>query len=178
MLVSAATALLFGLAPALSTSKPQLVPALKSSSEGDHRHRISVRDALVVLQLSLSLVLLVAGALLTRGLMTARAANLGFETRPLSTLSFNLQMNGYDLERATALRERAQATLRALPGVVAVSTASRLPLAPDINISTILVPDHHTNDDDGTQVDTVTVGADYFKRSVCHRAGRRLPKKR
>ena len=161
--VSAATSLLFGLAPALSTSNPQLVTALKSSPEGDQRHRMTMRDTLVVLQLSLSLVLLVAGALLTRGLMTARAANLGFETGPISALSFNLQMNGYDLERATTLRERAQQTLRALPGVVAVSTASRLPLAPDINISTILVPDRHANDDDGAQVDTVKVGADYFK---------------
>ena len=161
--VSAATALLFGMAPALSTSKPQLVPALKSAPEGDQRHRITMRDALVVMQLSLSLVLLVAGALLTRGLMTARAANLGFDPRPISALSFNLQMNGYDLERAKTFRDRALASLRTLPGVVAVSTASRLPLAPDINVSTILIPDRHTNDDDGAQVDTVTVGADYFK---------------
>ena len=163
LFVSAATALLFGMAPALSTSKPQLVPALKSSPEGDQRHRIAMRDVLVVGQLSLSLVLLVAGALLTRGLMTARAADLGFDTRPISVLTFNLQMNGYDLERATALRARALDTLRAVPGVAAVSTASRLPLSPDINISTVLIPDRHTTDDDGAQVDTVKVGADYFK---------------
>jgi putative ABC transport system permease protein len=162
VIVSAATALLFGLAPALSASKPELVPALKESAEGDGRRRITVRDALVVGQLSLSLVLLVAGALLTRGLMTARAADLGFDPRPISSLSFNLQMNGYELDRATAFRERALQTLRSLPGVVAVSTASRLPLAPDINISTILITGRHTAGDDGFQVDTVKVGADYF----------------
>ena len=160
--VSAATALLFGLAPALSTSNPQLVPALKESPEGDKRQRITMRDALVVGQLSLSLVLLVACALLTRGLMTARAASLGFDTGPVSSLSFNLQMNGYDLARATAFRERVLQTLRGLPGVVAVSTASRLPLSPDINISTILITGRHTAADDGEQVDTVKVGADYF----------------
>ena len=52
-------------------------------------------------------------------------------------------MNGYDVDRAMALRERALQTLRALPGVTAVSTASRLPLAPDINMDGILVPGHH-----------------------------------
>ncbi len=160
--VSAATALLFGLAPALSTSRPELVPALKASAEGDKRHRITMRDVLVVGQLSLSLVLLVAGALLTRGLLTAQSADLGFDTRPVSSLSFNLQMNGYDLDRATAFRERAQQTLRELPGVVAVSTASRLPLSPDINISTILVTGRHAPGDDGSQVDTVKIGAGYF----------------
>ena len=103
---SIGTALLFGLAPAWSASKPELVPALKASMEGDGRRRLTLSDVLVVGQLSLSLVLLVAGALLARGLVTARATDLGYDPVPVSSLSFNLQMNGYDLDRATALRER------------------------------------------------------------------------
>ena len=159
---SIATALLFGLAPAWSASKPQLVPALKASMEGDGRRRVTLSDVLVVGQLALSLVLLVAGALLARGLLTAWATDLGYDPRPVSSLSFNLQMNGYDLDRAMALCERALRTLRTLPGVTAVSTASRLPLAPDINLETVLVRGHHAAGDDGTPVDTVRVGADYF----------------
>ncbi len=160
--VSVATALLFGLAPAWTASKPDLVPALKDSAESARRRRISVRDALVVGQLALSLVLLVAGALLARGLVRAQNTDLGYDPRPISSLSFNLQMNGYDVDRATALRDRAMEALRALPGVTAVSTASRLPLAPDINIDGVRVPGHHAPDDDGTPIDTVAVGADYF----------------
>jgi predicted permease len=159
---SIATSLVFGLAPAVSASKPDLVPALKASMEGDGRRRLTVSDVLVVGQLSLSLVLLVAGALLARGLLTARATDLGFDPRHVSSLSFNLQMNGYDLDRATALRDRAFEALRGIPGVSAVSTASRLPLSPDINLEGILVQGHHAAGDDGTPVDTVTVGADYF----------------
>jgi macrolide transport system ATP-binding/permease protein len=160
---SVATALLFGLAPAWSSSKPELVPALKASAEGDRRRRIGMKDVLVVGQLALSLVLLVAGALLGRGLLAARGTELGYDPRPVSSLSFNLKMNGYDVKRADAFRVGALQTLRSLPGVVAVSIASRLPLAPDINIDGIRVPGHHSAKDEDTPVDSVSVGADYFK---------------
>ena len=159
---SIATALLFGIAPAWSASKLELVPALKASMEGESRRRVTLSNVLVVGQLSLSLVLLVAGALLARGLVTARATDLGYDPRPVSLLSFNLQMNGYDVGRATAFGERALRALRALPGVTAVSTASRLPLSPDINMDSILVQGHHAPGDDGTLVDAAAIGADYF----------------
>jgi predicted permease len=159
---SIATALLFGIAPAWSASKLELVPALKASLEGDSRRRVTLSNVLVVGQLSLSLVLLVAGALLGRGFLTARGAELGYDPRPVSLLSFNLQMNGYDLDRSVAFRDRALKALRALPGVAAVSTASRLPLSPDINMDSILVQGHHAPGDDGTLVDAAAVGTDYF----------------
>jgi MacB-like periplasmic core domain len=131
--------------------------------EGESRRRVTLSNVLVVGQLSLSLVLLVAGALLARGLVTAKATDLGYDPRQVSLLSFNLQMNGYDVGRATAFRERALSALRGLPGVTAVSTASRLPLSPDINMDSILVQGHHVPGDDGTLVDAAAVGADYFR---------------
>lgn len=163
MSISVATALLFGLAPALSASKPDLVPALKDFAEGNRRRRISLRDTLVVGQLAVSLVLLVSGALLTRGLWAAQNTNLGYDPAPISSLAFNLQMNGYDLDRATALRDRALQSLRALPGVTGVSTASRLPLSPDINMDTVNVSGYHAPDDEGAPIDVVSVGSDYFR---------------
>ena len=159
---SIVTTVLFGLAPAWSSSKPELVPALKDSGAANGRRRTSVRNLLVVGQLALSLILLVSGALLTRGLVTAQNTDLGFDPGPISSLSFDLQMNGYDRDRAMVLRDRAFQTLSALPGVTAVSTASRLPLAPDINMDSVNVPGHHTPDEDGLPVDTVSVGSDYF----------------
>jgi predicted permease len=163
--VSAATALLFGLAPAWSASRPELVTGLKDALAGSGRgrqRRVTLRDALVVVQLALSLVLLVAGALLARGLLTARGTDIGFDPGPISSLSFNLQMNGYDLDRAMVFRERGIRQLRALPGVAAVSPASRLPLAPDINMEAVKVPGRHGPGDDATPIDAVYVGADYF----------------
>jgi predicted permease len=161
--VSMATAVVFGLAPAWSSSKPELVPALKESGDGSGGGRVSIGDVLVVGQLALSLVLLVSGALLGRGLLTAQNAAIGYDPVPVSALSFNLQMNGYDLDRAVAFRERAFQALRALPGVTAVSTATRLPLSPQINMDGVLVAGRHAPDEkDGTPTDTVTVGLDYF----------------
>ena len=162
--VSMATAVVFGLAPAWSSSRPELVPALKESAEVASGRRISIGDVLVAGQLALSLVLLVSGALLGRGLLTAQNAAIGYDPTPVSSLSFNLQMNGYDDDRATEFSERAFRTLRALPGVAAVSSASRLPLSPEINMDGLLVPGHHAPDDkDGTPIDTVLVGPDYFE---------------
>jgi predicted permease len=164
VLLSSVTAILFGLAPAWAASKPDLVPALKDTgSAGESTSGgLTLRDALVVGQLALSVVLLVAGALLTRGLLTARSTDLGFDPAPLSTVSFNLRMNGYDLERATAFRQLALKELAALPGVRVASSASRLPLAPDINMESIKVPGHHRADDEATPIDAVYVGADYL----------------
>ena len=162
--VSLATAVLFGLAPAWSASRPDLVPALKDTLEGTGgpRRRITLRDALVVGQLALSLVLLVAGALLARGLVVARGTDLGFDPSRIATLSFNPQMNGYDEDRAMALRAQVLDAVRRVPGVTAASVATRLPLTSDINMDSVVVPGHHSPGDDGTSIDTVYVGADYF----------------
>jgi macrolide transport system ATP-binding/permease protein len=159
---TAVTTVVFGLAPAWSASKPELVPALKASMEGDGRARFSSRDLLVVGQLALSAVLLVAGALLVRGLAVAQSTDIGYDPRSLTLFTFNLGMNGYDDDRAGAFRERALDRLRSLPGVTSVTTATRLPFSPDINMSGVRVQGFHTPEEQETPVDTVGVGEDYF----------------
>jgi len=162
-LVTTVAALAAGLAPAWSAATPDLVPALKDDAGGPFRgRRLTLRDALVVGQLALSLVLLVTGALLGRGLLVARGTDAGFESEHVSLLTFNLQMNGYDTDRAVAFRDRALQALRALPGVTAASQASRLPLAPDITMEGVLVRGHHAPGDEPTPIDGASVGADYF----------------
>jgi predicted permease len=160
----AATALA-GLLPAWTASRPAIVPSLKADAtgEGSVRRRVALRDALVVAQLALSLVLLVAGALLARGLLAARGKDLGFDPTQVASLQFNLQMNGYDEEQAFAFRKRVVAELRALPGVTAVSLASRLPLAPDVNMEGVRIQGHHQAQDEPVTVDATGVGPDYFR---------------
>lgn len=175
LIVSALTALVFGLMPALSSSRPELVPALKEQAEGSAAARFSLRDALVVGQLALSLMLLVCGALLARGLFAAQRADLGYDPTTVASLTFNLQMNGYDVERATTLRDRAVDVLRGVPGVTGVSFASRLPLAPDINVTSVYVPGFHTSPEEEATVDVVSVGPDYFDTvSIPISSGRRF----
>jgi predicted permease len=166
IVVSLLTSVLFGLAPAVSASKVDLVSALKASSAVDGsggKRRIPLRDVLVAGQMAFCVVLLVAGSLLTRALLTARATDIGYDPTPLSFLSFNLRMIGYDQPRATALKDRALETIAALPGVVAVSYATRLPLAPDITMDGIKIPGRHSASDQSTPVDRVAVGPNYFQ---------------
>jgi predicted permease len=71
-------------------------------------------------------------------------------------------MNGYDEARARALRDRALDTIAALPGVTAVSYASRLPLSPDIMVTGVTLPGRRVRPQDQVLVDVVSVGPGYF----------------
>src|SRR5262249_22395969 len=159
-LATLATTALFGLLPAMSASRPELVPSLKADAtgEGSVRRRVTMRDALVVGQLALSLVLLVAGPLLARGLVTARGTALGFDPTPVPALQFNLQMNGYDVPRALAFRKRVVAELETVPGVAAVAIASRLPLSPNISMEGVQIDGHHQPKDNPTPIDAAQLG--------------------
>ncbi|HJS74523.1 MAG TPA: ABC transporter permease, partial [Vicinamibacteria bacterium] len=165
VLLSIATSVVFGLAPAWRASRPDLVPALKgdSGSEGSRRRGSFLSKALVVGQLAVSLVLLVAGALLTRALVAAQNADLGFDPAGIASLSFDLGMNNLTLAEAQAFRPQMVEKLKGLPGVEAVSLAVRMPLAPDINMEGVHVPGHHRPDDDADTIDATYVDESYFQ---------------
>jgi predicted permease len=166
VLLSFATALFFGLAPAWRASRPDLVPALKGDSgatQSGPRRGSFLSKALVVGQLAVSLVLLVAGALFTRALFQAQNADLGFDPSGIASLSFDLGMNNYSLEEVKAFQPRLVEKLAGLPGVEAVSLAVRMPLAPDINMEGVMIPGHHRPDDDPTAIDSTYVDANYFR---------------
>jgi putative ABC transport system permease protein len=164
--ISLATAVVFGLAPAYRATKPDLVPALKGSSAGSQsgtKRGSYLSKTLVVGQLAVSLVLLVAGTLLTRGLFQAQRTELGFDPDRLSALSFDLGMNNYTLEQAKAFQRELRERLEALPGIETVAMTSRMPLAPDINMESIRIPGQHRPEDDGTPIDATYVDARYFR---------------
>lgn len=127
--VAVATGIAFGLVPALRATRPDLVPALKDAAGPDRRRRVELRDALVVVQMAVSLVLVVGGALLVRSLSVAARVDLGYDSDRVAHLALALEMNGYDAERGGRLLEAGRQRLAALPGVEAVSVASRLPLS-------------------------------------------------
>ena len=84
MIAAGITGVVFGLIPALRASQPDLVPALKDTGEGTGRGkgRVELRDALVVVQVAVSIVLLVAGALMIRSLAAAQRVDMGYRHRP------------------------------------------------------------------------------------------------
>jgi predicted permease len=129
--VALATGVAFGLVPALRASRPDLVPSLKGAVGGaaGAPRRVTLRDALVVVQMAVSIVLVVAGALLVRSLGAAGRVDLGYDADHVAVMSVALQMNGYDKVRGGQFLEAARQRLVARPDVRAVAMTSRAPLA-------------------------------------------------
>src|SRR5229473_786943 len=124
------TTLLFGLAPTLQASRPDLVTGLKEGTApiGHGRHRISLRHGLVVTQVALSMVALISAGLFVRSLREAYKANPGFDPDHVLLASFDPFLSGYDENRGREFYRHLVERVRALPGVQSATLARRLPL--------------------------------------------------
>src|SRR4029077_15670287 len=111
--------LLFGLVPAILTSHVDLASALRSESGGivGARGRSWVRSMLVLVQMSLSFVLLVGAGLLIESLQAVRHADPGFSTGGVLTTTLDLFTAGYEAERAKNFQLELVDRLQALGGV-------------------------------------------------------------
>jgi predicted permease len=119
------TALLFGLAPALSSTRPALTSTLKDeagSVVGGTGHA-RFRKGLVVAQVGLSVLLLAGAGLFARSLYNLKTLNPGFNAEQLLGFSVNPALNGYTRERSIALLEQMQEQLAQLPDVRAAATS-------------------------------------------------------
>ena len=139
LLLSIATGILFSLIPALQSSKPQLVPALKDESSLAGFRRSRLRNALVVAQVSLSLVLLISAGLIVRGLQAARHLRPGFNPENAVALSFDVSLQGYDETRGRAFQQQVLERARALPQVENAALTDNLPLGLNYNDTSIYV---------------------------------------
>src|SRR4030095_14717845 len=121
---------IFGLAPALQSSRPDLVPTLKGemSDASAGRRRPKLRNLLVVTQVALSLMLLVSAGLLVKSLRNAQAMNPGFRTDHLLMASVNVGLHGYDEARGRRFYKQLGERLQSLPGVTHARFAGLLPL--------------------------------------------------
>jgi predicted permease len=127
-LISLITGVVFGLAPAIQSTKPNLTSALKSRN----RPRTGpphLRNLLVIGQVAVSLVLLIGAGLLVRGLQQAQSTDLGFDEKNLLVLSMDLSTQGYDQARAAAVYTQLSERVKALPGIKSVSLAEVVPFA-------------------------------------------------
>jgi putative ABC transport system permease protein len=126
--LAAATALAFGLVPAIQSSKPELLPALKEGTGSGGPKRSRLRAAFMTLQVALSTLLLVLAGLLVRGVTKAHAIDRGLVTDGVLTASIDLESSGYSTARGIAFYDQLRARLDQSPGVVASNLAAILPL--------------------------------------------------
>jgi macrolide transport system ATP-binding/permease protein len=125
--VCLATTLLFGLVPAMSANKIDLASSIKAETSGvvGGSGRSRVRSGLVLLQVSLSFLLLVAAGLLVRSLQAMRAASPGFSTDVLISW-IDLRSAGYDDSRQRTFQNELLERVRLLGGVRSAAYA-RIP---------------------------------------------------
>ncbi|HZS04926.1 MAG TPA: ABC transporter permease [Blastocatellia bacterium] len=161
--ISLLTGILFGLAPALAASKPDLVAALKEGEGMAGHGRTRLRGAFVVAQVALSLLLLVGAGLFLRSLGNASAIDPGFDPDNLLAMTMDLQLQGYDRARGKNFSRQLLDRVRAVPGVEAATLAEYLPLNLDGARRGITIEGYTPRPGESTEVGSVTVAPGYFE---------------
>lgn len=137
IVVSMLTAIVFGLFPALQTSKPNLASSLKEASgrSGTGLRHNRVRSVLVVSEVALALVLLVGATLLIRTFVGLRSVNPGFDAHNLLTLKTSLAGGAYNTTaKVNNLTIQVLRRIESLPGVEAAASALVLPVENEIDL--------------------------------------------
>ena len=142
LLVSVFTGVVFGLVPALRASHPELVPALKDATPRAaslRLRRLTSRNALIVAQVALSLVLLISAGLFLRSLSRARSMSPGFDADRVLTVPLNIQLLRYTRDQGKAFYRDVTQRVAAIPGVQAASLVRWVPLSGGSSVSSLHV---------------------------------------
>jgi predicted permease len=130
MVISVLTGVIFGILPALRASGEAPIAVLKedtgSASGGMRKARLA--SALVVAQISLSLLLLICAGLFIRSFMSAQHINPGFNPHNVLIATYDLFTGGYSEARGVEFDRQLVAKLEAQPGIQSVALSSRVPL--------------------------------------------------
>jgi macrolide transport system ATP-binding/permease protein len=164
--VSAATGVVFGLAPALQASGPSTLNALKEEGNRGSGGRTGqrLRNGLVIAQVAVCLVLLVGAVLFLRSFIEAQALSPGFDPNRMVMASMDLFPNGYVGERNREFQRRAIEAVEALPGVRAAAFATRVPLGFGGNSNTTVAVDGYVpRENEEIVISYTVVGPRYFE---------------
>lgn len=166
ILLSFATGIIFGLVPAWQASHVDLNTALKSGTRGgggaETKHR--ARNALVMTEVALALILLICASLLIQSFAHLGRVQTGMRTERLFTARIGLPEVAYPRpENLTAFVDQLMPRLRSIPGVESATTVWPLPLSGSNNVSSFDIEDRPMPE--GQQPDSPMriVGSDYFK---------------
>jgi predicted permease len=163
-MLSLTTGLLFGLFPALHSTRPNLITALKANAgqPSGAKSAARFRVTLAIAQIALSMALLISAGLFTKSLLNVTRVNLGLNKDRLVAFSIGPGQSGYTPERTRTLFERLEDELSALPGVTGV-TSSMVRLLSGANYgSSFSVQGFEAGPDTDTQAMFDHAGPDYF----------------
>jgi predicted permease len=163
--LSVATGVVFGLFPALQSSKADLVSSLKTQA-GQASATASAnlfRKTLVTAQMAISLLLLISAGLFGKTLVNLASVDLGIKADHLVTFSLLPKLNQYTDRAIASFHEQLTGRLAAIPGVRLVSSAQVPAIANSTSSQTITVEGYTPPSDDGTNSDYNQIGAGYFR---------------
>ncbi len=165
LLISIVTAAIFGVLPALRTSSLAPIAVLKeeagSMTAGLHKSRLS--SALVVAQISLSLLLLICAGLFIRSLRNAQRLDPGFDPNHVLLASYELGPMGYSEAQGVAFHQQLLSKLAALPGVESATLADFSPLSFTLH-SDFVSPDGYVpQPHESMEISRAIVGPNYFR---------------
>ncbi|MDQ3256001.1 MAG: ABC transporter permease, partial [Acidobacteriota bacterium] len=166
LMTSLTTGILFGLAPALAISKPDVMSSLKAGTPGSAgaSHKSRTRNLFVIAQVAVSLVLLVAAGLFLRSLQNASAIEIGFHPENVHLVTFDLRTQGYDKTKGQEFYRQIIERVATMPGVEAVSLARMIPLNGNSYMEGVNVPGFEPPEGRSTfQTDVNIVDAGYFE---------------
>jgi len=139
LLVSVASAILFGLVPALQCTRPDLVPALKSGrAEGGKRRRFFGRNALVIAQVAGSLLLMIFATQAYRGSAIVLSSPAGFRTDHLLLASFNPALARYSNAQTQEFYKNLLERTRTLTGVQSAALTLVMPMSPSGSVARVI----------------------------------------
>ena len=138
---SLATAVVFGLTPALRASRVDLVPELKNeiATGSVAGRRFDLRSLMVVGQITLAAGLVICAGLFMRSLMSAHNLDVGFQRENRFILAFDLSVSGYDAQRGDRFQREVLRQVRLLPGVHSASMAFSLPMDYESSTTNVFV---------------------------------------
>lgn len=128
--IALATGVIFGLVPALQSSRPDLVSELKERTGSDvfSSRTFSIRNVFIMVQVGLSLVALIGAGLFLLSLRNAQQMDPGFDTRHLGMISFDVGSLNYDAPRIKEFQRRVLEVAHTTPGVQSATLSNAVPL--------------------------------------------------
>jgi putative ABC transport system permease protein len=142
LLLTLITGLVFGLAPALRISRPDLHDSLKEGARGSTGSRNRLRSVLVLAEVALALVLLVGAGLMLKSFAKLLDLNLGYRTDNILTMRISLPSNKYKEDKQVAsFYDQLLDKVKGLPGVTGAGAISHLPLSGSYTSGSVAVED-------------------------------------
>jgi predicted permease len=174
--VALVTAVVFGLFPALHSTRPDLIGAVRASAGqvvGATRAAARFRSGLVTAQIALSMALLVSAGLFVKSLRNVTREKLGLDVERVVTFALSPELNGYKPAAARALLDRVRESVAATPGVAGVAESLVPLLAGDNWGNDMSVEGFKRGPDTDANARFTAVSAGFFRTlNVPLRAGR------